>query len=297
MAIKYYKHGDKTQLSPHFNVSEFQCKCGGAHETPIDENLVTMLEKLYDALDCSAIIISSGYRCIQHDKAVGGNGGGYHTKGQAADICCYAKNGAVISSKIVCCTAQDLGFGGIANIYEDLNLIVVHLGGGTSVSAHCKGRVIDTNNALNGDGPFSPERSGALPAQQLADICFSGKYTAQEVKKMINGRGGTVAHLGTNDFMEIERKMVDDPHFKLIADAYLYNIAKEIGAMAAVLKGKVNAILVTGGIAYGKGMMADLAAYVDWIAPVKIYPGEDEMGALAHNGLSVMQGREVAKVY
>ena len=181
--------------------------------------------------------------------------------------------------------------------YEDLNLIVVHLGGGTSVSAHCKGRVIDTNNALNGDGPFSPERSGGLPAQQLADLCFSGKYTAQEVKKMINGRGGTVAHLGTNDFLEIEHKMVDDPHFKLIADAYLYNIAKEIGAMAAVLKGKVNAILVTGGIAYGKGMMADLATYVDWIAPVKIYPGEDEMGALAHNGLSVMQGREVAKVY
>ena len=175
--------------------------------------------------------------------------------------------------------------------YEDLNLIVVHLGGGTSVSAHCKGRVIDTNNALNGDGPFSPERSGGLPAQQLADICFSGKYTPQEVKKMINGRGGTVAHLGTNDFLEIEHKMVDDPHFKLIADAYLYNIAKEIGAMA------VNAILVTGGIAYGKGMMADLASYVDWIAPVKIYPGEDEMGALAHNGLSVMQGREVAKVY
>ena len=116
MAIKYYKYGDKTQLSPHFNVSEFQCKCGGAHETPIDENLVAMLEKLYSALDCSAIIISSGYRCVKHDKAVGGNGGGYHTKGQAADICCYAKNGAVISSKIVCCTAQDLGFGGIANI-------------------------------------------------------------------------------------------------------------------------------------------------------------------------------------
>ena len=116
MAIKYYKYGDKTQLSPHFNVSEFQCKCGGAHETPIDENLVAMLEKLYAALDCSAIIISSGYRCVKHDKAVGGNGGGYHTKGQAADICCYAKNGAVISSKIVCCTAQDLGFGGIANI-------------------------------------------------------------------------------------------------------------------------------------------------------------------------------------
>lgn len=181
--------------------------------------------------------------------------------------------------------------------YEDLNLIVVHLGGGTSVSAHCKGRVIDTNNALNGDGPFSPERSGGLPAQQVADLCFSGKYTPQDIRKMISGRGGTVAHLGTNDFLEIEHKMEEDARYKLIADAYLYNIAKEIGAMAAVLKGKVDAILITGGIAYGKGMMADLASYVDWIAPVNVYPGEDEMGALAGNGLSVMQGREVAKVY
>lgn len=181
--------------------------------------------------------------------------------------------------------------------YDTLNLIVVHLGGGTSVAAHCKGSVIDVNDALNGDGPFSPERSGSLPAMQVAELCFSGKYTLQEVKKMINGRGGTTALLGTNDFLEIEHKMVDDPKYKFIADAYLYNIAKYIGAMAAVLKGKVDAILITGGIAYGKGMMADLASYVDWIAPVKVYPGEDEMGALAGNALAVLAGKEEAKTY
>lgn len=181
--------------------------------------------------------------------------------------------------------------------YESINVIVAHLGGGTSVGAHCKGRIIDVNNALNGDGPFSAERSGSLPAQQLADICFSGKYTAEEVKKMLNGKGGTVAHLGTNDFLEIEHRMENEPKFKFIADAYLYSIAKWIGAMAAVLKGKVDAILITGGVAYGKGMMADLASYVDWIAPVKLYPGEDEMGALAKNGLSVMTGREEVKIY
>lgn len=181
--------------------------------------------------------------------------------------------------------------------YNEMNLVVVHLGGGTSVAAHRQGLVVDVNNALNGDGPFSPERSGSLPAQQLADICFSGKYTKEEVKKMLNGKGGTVAHLGTNDFLEVEHKMETDAHFKQIADAYLYNIAKWVGEMSVVLKGKVDAILITGGIAYGKGMMADLKSYVDWIAPVYVYPGEDEMGALAGNGLSVMQGKEEAKVY
>lgn len=116
MAVKTYKASDTTQLSPHFNVSEFKCKCGKQHDTLISEELVAQLEKIYAALDCSAIIISSGYRCAAHDKAVGGNGSGFHTKGMAADMCCYAKNGAIISSKIVSCTAQDLGLGGIANI-------------------------------------------------------------------------------------------------------------------------------------------------------------------------------------
>ncbi len=181
--------------------------------------------------------------------------------------------------------------------YDSLNLIVAHLGGGVSVGAHYQGKVIDVNNALNGEGPFSPERSGTLPAQQLADLCFSGKYTPEEVNKMICGQGGVVAYLGTNDFYEVELKMVDDPHFKFIADAFLYNVAKEIGAMAAVLKGKVDAILITGGVAKGKGMMKDLTEYIKFIAPVKIYPGEDEMAALAMNGFAVLEGREEAKVY
>lgn len=181
--------------------------------------------------------------------------------------------------------------------YDSLNLIVVHLGGGVSVGAHCCGKVIDVNNALNGDGPFSPERSGTLPSLQLAEMCFSGKYTLDEVKKVICGRGGVVAYLGTNDFYEVELKMADNPRFKFIADAFLYNVAKEVGAMAAVLKGKVDAILITGGVAKGKGMMDDLTEYIKFIAPVKIYPGEDEMAALAMNGFAVLEGREEAKVY
>ncbi|MDD2594989.1 MAG: butyrate kinase [Bacteroidales bacterium] len=181
--------------------------------------------------------------------------------------------------------------------YESLNLIVVHLGGGVSVGAHYKGQVIDVNNALNGDGPFSPERSGTLPALQLADMCFSGKYSFDEVKKIISGKGGTVAHLGTNNFAEIEDKAQSDPHFKLISDAFVYNVAKEIGAMAVVMKGKVDAILITGGIAHGTHLMEQLSDYVRFIAPVKIYPGEDEMAALAMNGLAVMEGKEKAKIY
>lgn len=114
--VKTYKYGDRTQLSPHFAVWEFQCKCGRQHDTPIDDELVNKLEQLFTALDCSKIILTSGYRCADHDKSVGGDGKGYHTKGQAADICCYNKNGGIISSKTVCCKAQDIGFTGIANI-------------------------------------------------------------------------------------------------------------------------------------------------------------------------------------
>ncbi|MDD3201618.1 MAG: butyrate kinase [Bacteroidales bacterium] len=181
--------------------------------------------------------------------------------------------------------------------YESLNLVVVHLGGGVSVSAHQKGMVIDTNNALHGEGPFSPERVGTITALQMAELCFSGKYTLEEVKKMIAGRGGTVAHLGTNNFAEIGEKAKTDPHFKLIADAFVYGVAKEIGAMAVVLKGKVDAILITGGIAHGREMMEQLSDYVKFIAPVNIFPGEDEMAALAMNGYAVMEGKQKAKVY
>ena len=182
--------------------------------------------------------------------------------------------------------------------YGDLNLVVVHMGGGVSVAAHCKGKVVDVNNALYGEGPFSPERSGGISAKQLADACFSGKYSQSEINKIISGKGGVVAHLGTNSFKEVEdRVAAGDQKAKLIADAFIYNVAKAIGGMAAALSGKVDAILLTGGIAYGKEMMQQLTDMVSFIAPVKVYPGEDEMAALAGNALAVMEGREEVRKY
>ncbi len=182
--------------------------------------------------------------------------------------------------------------------YESLNLIVAHLGGGVSVGVHKKGRVVDVNNALNGEGPFSPERSGTLPAFDLAKLCFSGNYSLNQVKKMITGEGGLVAHLGTNSFNIVEQKVSEgDEKFKLISDAFAYNVAKEIGAMAAALSGEIDAILITGGIAYNTTLMEKLAKQVGFIAPVKIFPGEDEMTALAMNGLAVLTGKEIPLVY
>lgn len=180
--------------------------------------------------------------------------------------------------------------------YEELNLIVAHMGGGVSVGAHCQGRVIDVNNALDGDGPFSPERSGGLPTGALVEICYSGKSKA-EVKKMLKGEGGVVAYLGTNDMRLVEDTAPTNPEYAMIQDAMCYQIAKEIGAMATVLKGKVDAILLTGGIAYGKPITNYIKEMVDFIAPVKVYPGEDEMRALAMNGLMVLRGEMQAKAY
>lgn len=185
----------------------------------------------------------------------------------------------------------------VGRAYEELDLIVAHMGGGISVSAHCHGRVIDTNNALDGDGPFSPERSGALPTGSLVKLCFSGKHTEQEVKKMLCGKGGVVAYLGSNDMVEVERKAESDPKYKEVQDALCYQVAKEIGAMATVLKGHVDAILLTGGIAYGKPVTDAITERVGFIAPVKVYPGEDEMRALAMNCLRVMTGKVKPKVY
>lgn len=182
--------------------------------------------------------------------------------------------------------------------YEDLNLIVVHLGGGISVGAHKKGRVVDVNNALNGDGPFSPERSGTLPAGQLSDLCFSGKYTHDEVKSMITGKGGLVAYLGTNNYKEVCR-MVDEGNQKasLIRDAQVYQICKEIGSMAAVLCGKVDAIILTGGMAYQEYLVNQIKSMIQFIAPVVVYPGEDEIKSLAFNGLLALNGKIELKTY
>lgn len=186
----------------------------------------------------------------------------------------------------------------LSRSYESLNLIVAHLGGGVSIGAHSQGRVIDVNNALNGEGPFSPERSGTLPAYDLAKLCFSGKYTLEEVRKMITGEGGLVAHLGTNSFNEVAQKVKEgDEKFMLISDAFAYNVAKAIGSMAVVLNGKVDAILITGGVAYNTKLMEKLAEMIDFIAEVKIFPGEDEMSALAMNGLAILNGDENALVY
>jgi butyrate kinase len=182
--------------------------------------------------------------------------------------------------------------------YEDLNLIIGHLGGGISVGAHRKGKVVDVNNALHGDGPFSPERSGGLPSGQLADLCFSGRFTHAQVKSMITGKGGMVAYLGTNSFRDV-CKMADngDEKAKLVIETAAYQISKEIGAMAAVLYGKVDAILLSGGLAYNESFISRIESQVSFIAPVSVYPGEDEIKSLAYNGLLALDGKIAIKTY
>lgn len=182
--------------------------------------------------------------------------------------------------------------------YEDMNLIVAHLGGGVSVAAHQKGKVIDANQALDGDGPFGPERSGTLPVGDLARLCFSGDYKYEDVKKMITGSGGYVAYLNTNDAYTVGLMAEEgNEKAKLIQNAMCYQIGKEIGAMSAVLKGQVDAILLTGGIAHNTIVVDYIKTMVAHISRVVVYPGEDEMKALAENALRVMNGEEEVKVY
>jgi len=182
--------------------------------------------------------------------------------------------------------------------YEDLNLIVAHMGGGISVGAHLKGKVVDVNNALNGDGPFSPERAGTLPAGQLVDLCFSGKYTYNEVMKMLNGKGGMVAYLGTNNFMEISRiASSGEEKTKIVQEGSSYQVAKEIAACAAVMKGKVDAIILTGGMAYEQTHTDYISQMVGFIADIVIYPGEDELKTLAHNGFMAIDKKISIKEY
>lgn len=186
----------------------------------------------------------------------------------------------------------------IGRKYEELNLIIAHMGGGVSVGAHHRGRVIDVNNALDGDGPFSPERSGSLPAGQLAALCYSGKYTLEDVKLMLTGKGGMMAYLGTNSFIEVNN-MAESGNAEaiLIREAAAYQVAKEIGAMAVVLNGKVDAIILTGGLAHQKKHMKNIEERVRFIAPVAVYPGEDELKALAFNGLLALDKKVEIKEY
>lgn len=182
--------------------------------------------------------------------------------------------------------------------YEELNLIVCHMGGGITISAHRRGRVIDTTNALDGCGPFSPERSGSLPPGPLVRLCFSGKYTEEELMKKIHGKGGLMAHLGTTSVPEVlERIDKGDLHATLILRAMCYTVAKEIGAMAIAMKGDVDAILLTGGMAHSQRITDFIAEHVGFIAPIFVYPGEDELQTLAENALAVISGEREVKVY
>lgn len=182
--------------------------------------------------------------------------------------------------------------------YESLNLIVVHMGGGVSVGAHKNGQVIDVFNALDGDGAFSPERTGGVPSGALIKLCFSGKYSEKEVYKMFVGNGGFNALLGTNDVREVTARVEKgDKEAKLYRDAFVYQVAKDIGSMACVLEGKVDQIILTGGIAYGKPVTDGLKERCEFIAPVTVYPGEDELLALAQGAIRVMTGAEKAKIY
>lgn len=182
--------------------------------------------------------------------------------------------------------------------YEQLNLIVVHMGGGCSVGAHCGGRIVDVNNILDGEGAFSPERAGTVPVGDLIKLCFSGKYTEKEIYKKMVGGGGFNAYVGTNDARIVESKAAEGiAEYQNVLDAFHYQLSKDVGAMAAVLKGKVDKIILTGGIAYSSHTCEELKKRIGWIADVVVYPGEDELLALAQGGLRVIRGEEEAKDY
>lgn len=191
--------------------------------------------------------------------------------------------------------ASDLGDG---RKYEDLNLVICHLGGGISVGAHRHGRCVDVNNAFDGEGPFSPERAGSLPAGSLIDLCYSGRYTQDALKKRISGNAGLAAHLGTTDVAQIVKNIeAGDEHQRLVLDAMIYNVAKYIGSMAVAVGGKIDGILLTGGIAHSDYVVSRIRNQVEFLAPVTVYPGEDEMLALAANGVGALKGEIPVKEY
>lgn len=182
--------------------------------------------------------------------------------------------------------------------YDSLRLIVVHMGGGVSVGAHENGKVVDVFNALDGDGAFSPERAGGVPSGALVKMCFSGKYSEAEVYSKLVGKGGFNAYLGTNDMREVSKLASEGNEQAAEAkEAFLLQVSKDIGSMACVLSGKVDQIIVTGGIAYAADVVASLKERAEWIAPFTVYPGEDELLALAQGALRVMNGEEKAMEY
>jgi butyrate kinase len=188
--------------------------------------------------------------------------------------------------------------GELSRKYEDLKLIVAHLGGGISIGAHSGGRIIDVNNALNGDGPMTPERSGGVPAGPLVELCFSGKFTIDEILKKLKGQGGLLAYLRTSDAQEIEQRINSgDKKAELVFTAMAYQISKEIGALSTVLKGKVDGILLTGGLAYSELLINMISERIAHLGEIKVYPGEGEMKALAFNALMVLNNEIEVKEY
>jgi butyrate kinase len=182
--------------------------------------------------------------------------------------------------------------------YSELNLIVAHMGGGITVGVHQQGRVVDVNNGLHGDGPFSPERAGTVPAGDLIALCYSGEHYREEIMKRLVGQGGLVGYLGTNDAVEVEQRIAaGDKKAELIYEAMAYQVAKEIGSCSTVLSGRVDAIVLTGGLAYGTGFVKRISDRINWIADVIVHPGEDELLALAEGALRVLRGEEEVKIY
>lgn len=182
--------------------------------------------------------------------------------------------------------------------YEECNLVVVHLGGGISVGAHEQGRVVDVNNALDGEGPFSPERSGGLPFGNVMEMCYHSGLSEQELKKEFIGKGGLVSYLGTNDTRKVEEMIAGGDYNAYLAyEAMAYQTAKEIGMYAVVLRGQVDAVVLTGGIAHSRRFVQWVAERVSFLAPVLVFPGEFEMEALAQGAARVLAGEETAKIY
>ncbi len=189
--------------------------------------------------------------------------------------------------------AKDIG-----KSYEELNLIICHLGGGISIAAHMQGKAIDANNALDGEGPFSPERAGTLPAAELIHLCFGGKYTEEQLLEQVTGHAGLSAHLGTNNLQDILKWIeAGDTHAKNVINAMIWNIAKGIAAEAAVLYGKIDAILLTGGMAFSDFIIEKIKERISFLAPIYVYPGQDEMQALTENALKVLKGQAEAQTY
>jgi butyrate kinase len=201
---------------------------------------------------------------------------------------CHALNSKAIARRF----ARERG-----TDYPGLRLIVAHLGGGISISAHEGGRMVDVTDAEQ-EGPFSAERSGGVPIVELIGLCFSGRYTESGAKRLFTRDGGIFSYLGTKDFREVERRAAaGDAKADLVIRGMIYQIAKEIGAMAAVLRGRVDAILLTGGIAHSERLVSELSVMIGWIAPISLYPGEEELQALADGALRVLSGKEAPRTF